>query len=125
MCNRGTAALAVVRIALDGSDTHLTRAVVIRVVRQAVFLEGLHTSLVELVDPLGKLHRKSSLDAVMLVVEGVVSFLFDECFDHGFVRPVARISDRVLPSIKILLLSSDIAHGVYRCSATDHLAHAI
>jgi hypothetical protein len=78
--------------------------------------------LVQPIDALGQLDRQTTIYAVIFVVEGVVVFLRDEDGKQVFIRPFARVSDRVLPRGVVAYLATDVAHCIDRGAAAEHFA---
>ena len=93
---------------LHRRDADLALAVIVGIVGDPVFLEGLEAILVQLVDALGQLDRQTTIDAVIFVVEGVVVFLRHEDGKQVFIRPFAGVADRVLPRGVVACLTTDV-----------------
>ena len=64
--------------------------------------------MVQLVDALGLLDRQATINAVILVVKGVVVLLRHEDGKQVIIRPFAGVADRVLPRCIVAYLTTDV-----------------
>jgi hypothetical protein len=99
---------------LHRRDTDLALAVIIGIIGNPILLEGLEAILVQLVDALRQLHRQTTIDAVIFVVEGVVALLCHEDGKQVFIRPFTGVADCILPRGEVAYLATHIAHRVDR-----------